>query len=323
MKKIRTFLHGNIWILLLDVAAVNLAYYGALLIRFFVNFRFTDGLGRYLELFCDFAPFYTILAIIVFYVFHLYGGIWKYAGLNDLNRILLANAVTAVIQVFGTLVFVARMPISYYLIGSFLQLFFMIVIRFSQFLVRVEKNKLEKDKNSTVPAMIIGSGEYGRRAMRHLEEHTTFRAVVIAGKDIGRNMDGIPVVPPETIADEIRSRGIKAIFIADEDLAREERERIKAAGDGLEIRDYTGYLSNMIGAVPLSSILEITEGPVTLSLNGRQRTFESAREALETITRRFEIKSISTPLIRLEEDSIDESWISEYQNETGEEVSFF
>ena len=40
MSKIRKFLHYNAWTLLLDILAVNVAYFGALIVQFFVAFKF-------------------------------------------------------------------------------------------------------------------------------------------------------------------------------------------------------------------------------------------------------------------------------------------
>ena len=53
----------------------------------------------YLTAFWQFAPFYTVLAIAVFAAFRLYGGMWRYAGINDMNRIILANLCTSVVQI--------------------------------------------------------------------------------------------------------------------------------------------------------------------------------------------------------------------------------
>ena len=48
----------------------------------------------------------------------LYGGMWRYAGLNDMNRIIGANFCTTVVMVMGTLLFIRRMQITYYAIGG-------------------------------------------------------------------------------------------------------------------------------------------------------------------------------------------------------------
>ena len=215
MSKFKQFLKYDAWIILLDIFAVNAAYCLALCIRFYVNFHFTSTIGYYLEYYFKFVPFYTVICLIVFSAFRLYGGMWTYAGLNDMNRIIAANVVTAVLQIAGTLLFIGRMPISYYMIGSFIQFLFTALIRFSYRFIQMEKRRLEKRKDGMIPALVVGSGDYGRKVVHHLEDNTPYRAVVIAGQDVGRNMDGIPVVPVEAIEKQIKEKGIKAVFIGD------------------------------------------------------------------------------------------------------------
>ena len=93
MKKIWDTISKDLWVVLLDIVAVNAAYFLALIIRFYVNFRFRPTLSYLLMDFYTFAPFYTIICLIVFYCFRLYGGLWMYAGLDDMNRIILAKAI--------------------------------------------------------------------------------------------------------------------------------------------------------------------------------------------------------------------------------------
>ena len=260
---------------------------------------------------------------MVFYLFRLYNGMWIYAGLNDMNRIIMANVVTSIIHIVGSLLIVGRMPISYYAIGGFLQFLFVAGIRFSYRFIKMEKAKIERSKEKSIPVLVIGSGDYGRKVINHLEHNTPFQAVVIAGNASGRNMDGIPVVSLNEIEEQIRDKDVKAVIIADDTLSNEQREEIKKAAGDLEITDYTGYLSNMTGFVPVTSLLEVAVGPVTLVIDGKEKQFETARDAQKYLTQRYEVKSVSSPRIVLQKGKTDESWVQEYQRETGEEVSFF
>lgn len=78
----------------------------------------------YVTDFLVFAPFYTVLCLVVFTLLRLYGGMWRYAGLNDLNRMIAASLMTCAIHVAGTMLFVCRMPITYDVIGWFIVLYF-------------------------------------------------------------------------------------------------------------------------------------------------------------------------------------------------------
>ena len=143
MNKIK----GKDWlIILLDIIAVNAAYFLALLIRFYVNNEFRPTVSFYLTDFLTFAPFYTVLCIVTFWLFRLYGGMWQYAGINDMNRIIGASLTTAVIHIAGTALFIRRMPITYYFIGMILQFMFITLIRFGYRIWLVEKKKIASSR---------------------------------------------------------------------------------------------------------------------------------------------------------------------------------
>ena len=88
MKRIWENILRDLWVMLLDIIAVNLSYFLALMIRFYVNFEFRPTVTYYLTDFWTFTPFYTVAVIVIFACFRLYGGMWRYAGMNDMNRIM-------------------------------------------------------------------------------------------------------------------------------------------------------------------------------------------------------------------------------------------
>ena len=160
----------DIWVVLLDIIAVNAAYYLTLLIRYYANFQMNPGALVHLEDFWHFAPYYTVCCIIVFAIFRLYNNMWKYAGINDMHRILWANLVTCAIQVLGTLLFVNKMPLTYYVIGAVLQACFIIAIRFSYRVFIIERRNAQAKKQPSINAMVVGAGEFGRRVVKYLQE---------------------------------------------------------------------------------------------------------------------------------------------------------
>ena len=327
MKKIWNKVAKDLWIILLDIIAVNAAYYLALVMRFFVHGEFRPIVtDRYMPAFQQFAPFYTVLCILVFALFRLYGGMWRYVGINDMNRIIGASLVTAVIHVAGTILFVRRMPVTYYLIGAALQFILIAIIRFGYRIFLVEKKKIKGTKNPSVPSMIIGAGETARKALHHLED-TPFRAtVVVDEKNAGKMLDGIPVVADFGAA----LPKVKAVFIADSSLSAEQRKAIKEKTEaaGIELQDYTGFLANLGGNVPVSALLELTEGPVTLVVDGQKKEFPSGEEALRSLQARYDITAIRSPEITLRKFASAayvgyEAWAQQHKEETGEDVSFF
>ena len=87
LDRLKHFLRFNLWIVLLDMVTFCLSYLAALYIRMYVNGVWRFG-AYYQDYFWSYIPYYVIASVIVFGAFRLYGGMWQYAGLHDLNRII-------------------------------------------------------------------------------------------------------------------------------------------------------------------------------------------------------------------------------------------
>lgn len=286
MKKVLEAVKRDLWVVLLDVIAVNLSYYLALLIRFYVNFQLRPvAVDRYLPAFIGFAPWYTVLCLLIFMGFRLYGGLWRYAGINDMNRIILANLCTVVLQVAGTSIFFTRMPITYYLIGAVLQFGMVMAIRFGYRVLLVEKRRLRRGER--VNTVVVGSGENGRRVVKNLEESELYRPTYIYSSSQVGVMDGIPIKA------QLDLTGIGAVFIADPLLPTSTRMEIKEkCGERIEFHDYTGYFSNLGGRLSLTELLSTIHGPVAVELDGQERTYEDGAQALRELNEKYEVKEI-------------------------------
>ena len=303
--------------MVLDLVAVNLSYYLALLIRFFVGGELRAvAVERYMPAWLGFTPWYSVIAILVFVGWKLYGGMWRYAGINDMNRIILANICTTVVHLVGTSAFFTRMPWTYYAIGAVLQFIGIVLIRFSYRILLVEKKKLKRE--ARVECVVIGSGDLGRKVIKHLEENTPYKpSLIISNSSAGRSLDGIPVEK----LDLEKIKG-KPVFIADKELGADEREKIRAVAS--EVTDFTGALSNTSGYLPVSTLLSLSSGPVVLVVDGKEREYKSGAAALESLKDRYSVKKITGARIELE---AAKDWTAgfaqDYKAVTGEDVSFF
>lgn len=142
-----------------DVLAVNIAYFFALLLRF--DFEFGRIPSVYINSFISFAPIYTVFAILTFLSLKMYKSMWRFASAAEVVRGTYAFFITTIFQVLATLIFVERMPISYYVIGSVIQFMLVTGIRLSYriFLILI-KSRNNKSKYNRV--IIVGAGEAGR-----------------------------------------------------------------------------------------------------------------------------------------------------------------
>ena len=276
----------------LDVLAVNASYLAALLIRFYVNFQLRPvAMERYLPNLIAFAPWYTILSIAVFVLWRLYGGMWKYAGINDMNRIIGANLCTAAIHVVGSTAFFTRMPITYYIIGAVIQFVLTTATRFAYRVLLTEKKRLGSKRLERMPVIVVGAGENGRRVVKSLEETDNYHPVAVIGNSTG-TMDGTPIYPFSELAEVIARHQAKSVFVADLLLTNAQRDEINRIAEGLEIHDYTGYFSNLGGRLSLTELLAVVHSPVNIVLNGEMKRYEDGSAALEELKAKYTIEEI-------------------------------
>ncbi len=292
-------IRGKDWlILLLDAAAVNVSYYLALVLRFYLNKKFAFKVVEevYPTWFAQFAPIYTVCCLVVFFLFRLYGGMWKYAGLSDMHRIILASLVTAGIQVGGTLLmFPMRMPHSYYIVGAGLQFGFITAFRFAYRFWLVEKRKFRNWRKIGKQAIIIGAGEAARRMVQDLENGPSFRPVCVidskGDSDLGRSMDGLPVYGGMDMLENMVIRyDAKYVFVADPLLQPELKNEIERVcrEKGVELHDY-GYAIYLSGREESGEVSETvaaeTEGRKVIPFSPpdiSQREIDEVVEAMRS-----------------------------------------
>ena len=324
-------------LVLFDIFAVNFSYYMALVLRFYVNHEFHLAGTLFMPLFLKFAPYYTVCCIIVFWLFKLYNGMWKYAGLNDINRVIWANVVTCAIQVIGTFLFIRRMPTTYYILGAAIQFVLIFASRFSYRLFAIEFSRYAQGKNAAVKVMIVGAGETARLLLRQLESdvHNITQPVCVLdyrNPESGRLFNGLPVVGGlEKMEEACAKYGVKSVILADAAIPQETREEIleRCGRLGLTVQNFALYSS---GGSPVHSILSCVNGPLTIRMDGDTRDYDNAEQALAALPARCSMRAVSAAadrvVIEVARDSAalsnaDEAWARDYKKTTGEDVSFF
>lgn len=246
MDKIKRFFKYDFFIMLLDIVVVNAAYFGALLLRFSINNKMDPLIENYIDTVIWFAPIYTVICIIVFALFRLYGGMWRYTGIRDVNRIILSNVITSIIHVVVTVFFYQRMPVTYYVMGAAMQLIAVAFIRFAYRIAVLEKR--QATKSNAVNALIIGSGENGSQTIKLLSIGVQYRPVAVldcTNKDAGKLIDGIPVYGINEFEAVITKNKIKAVFLAANILEKEQRNNIIdfCKNKHIQFRDYSEFFS--------------------------------------------------------------------------------
>ena len=258
-NKYLDFVKGDLWIILSDIVAVNASYLLVLLLRLSLQPDFHQAVLFYREGFLSFAPWYTVICLIVFSLFRLYGGMWRYAGINDMNRIVLANVTTGIIQLAGTILFFVRMPRSYYIIGGLFQFLMILVIRFAYRIAVVERRKLTEKQ---ADALIVGGGEEAHSLRKILDAGVTYRPICFVDKRTdGRIMDGLPVY--RKIEEALEVRPVECVFIADLSLDPVEKDALRAICEQRKItlRDYTRFFLYTGETDSFSGLRDAVSGP--------------------------------------------------------------
>ena len=290
-------------LVLFDAVAVNLAYYMALVIRFYVNNEFNEWAVRYVPEFWKFVPYYTVFCLIVFSGFRLYTRRWKYASTEDLNRILMANIVTCVGHIAGTLLITTRMPLTYYALGAIIQLALIVGSRLSFRMVMLEVERSRARRRSSGPlkkVMVIGVGETAHQVLRHMEHDLDGAMKPVCMVDFrelsfGTMMGGIPVVGGvDAIAAATKTYGVESVILADTTMPGVVRKRVREICDelNLEVQDYVGYFQESWGSMTLSTMVAYATSEVELVINGVHRKCANGRQAAKHITEHHAVKAI-------------------------------
>ena len=138
----------SLLLLIYDILAINLSYFVALWLRF--DCKFTAIPQTYLNPATKIAPVYTVIMILTLATMRLYRSVWRYASVPELLRVFSASMIGGAAQILGTLLFLRRMPISYYVIGWILMFAALTVSRFGYRAARMvyrEKKKKNHSRN--------------------------------------------------------------------------------------------------------------------------------------------------------------------------------
>jgi len=247
-----------------DLAIIVFTFYLAFWIRFLdEGFLFP----RYLPIFKQALPLVVIVYFISFLLFGLYKGLWRYASINELIRILKAITVGALGVVVG-MVFVLGLrnfPRSVFIIQPLL-LFF--AVGASRLGIRVYKRILPallSGVSSYKRVVLVGAGDAGEIILRESQRHPEHGYKVVgfvddeAGK-INRHIHGVRILGTiDELPRIVREKYIDEIIIAVPSATREEVRRIiDVCGETKIPYKITPSLSELVsGKVSFSQIRKV------------------------------------------------------------------
>ena len=330
----------RILLVIYDAFVVNFAYFMAIIIRFYVEHRFHDMGAKYIEMMWKFAPYYTVGSLLIFVVFRLYSGAWRYVGINDISRLMLANFCTCTFQIIGSLLIVGRMPITYYAIGAFLQVCLMGLPRVVPRFVLDSFGSGSGTKEVSLPMMIVGVGENARiiQSMSMKNKNNAVNPVCVT--DFRHNSgstlcNGRPVYfGKDGLTTAVEKHDVKSIILADDKLSEDETAQIHkiCTENNIEFRSFAMKFEHRDGGIHIKELLEKVDGPVKIVNTDRVDKYDSGAKAIEDYKNNYIVESIKSEpdavcikVHRIQTASIseDEEWVQKYKEENRGEVSFF
>ena len=249
-----------------DLLAVNLAYFIALLLRF--DFRYTHIPEPYLHSWLVFVPVYSVLCLVTFYVLKLYQSLWRFASYLELMRVIKASIVTTLVQILGTLLFIQRMPISYYFMGALLQFLAILGIRFSYRFVLLLRSERTANQSAEKGAnvMLIGAGNAGQMILRDISKAKETNDKVCCFIDDNENkwhrdVDGVHIVGGrDAILESVEKYKIDKIYIAIPSASATQKRDLLAIckETDCELKQLPGIYQLVNGQVSVTSLKNVS-----------------------------------------------------------------
>ena len=260
------------FLILYDIVAVVFSYLFALWIRF--DCEYTAIPSQYFQVFSWFTPMYAVFCLGVFWKMRLYKSIWRFASFVEFSRIAVSMAIAAVFQVIGSSILCtimedgtfARMPISYYFMGTLIQFMLVLGIRFSyRFVLLLRSLQNTGADQEHMPVMLVGAGAAGQMILRDVNSNPNGKQRVVCIIDDnpnkwGRYIDGVPVEGGrDTILANVEKHNIAKIFVAIPGAEPEQRRDILniCKESGCELKNLPGMYQFLNGEVTAGSMKDV------------------------------------------------------------------
>lgn len=254
----------QLFFVMLDVMTAICASTIALWIRFDFSIQKIDAV--YLENVWKTMVPNILLVIAVYWLFHLYRSVWKYAGLYEMQRILLAGMTVSLLQLFGFVMAEIKMPRSYWFLYAGLLMTATVCTRFSYRYFRRIKSKLDdKRRGKLSRVMIVGAGSAADLLIREIKTsqylHKEIECIIDDNMDLrGKSISGYPIVGNrKDIPEAVRRYNIDEIMIAMPSVSRKETAEIATICNqtGCEIKIVPGMYQFVNNELSVSKLRHV------------------------------------------------------------------
>jgi len=232
----------------------------SLVLAYFLRFNFSVPEEYFPQIFIS-VPLLVFFRASSFFLFGLYSGVSRYAGIDDLLRII--KSVT-----FGTLLFISSIAFVYHFKGFprsvFLIDWFVILVFLggSRFLYRIAKEiyitpKYAEERRKV---LIIGAGDVGEMILRSIKRERNMPYEVVAFLDddpdkIGQRIRGVEVLDRiSSLSSVVNRKVVKEVIIAIQNIS------------GKRIREITEQCQTIgVSCKTVPSVGGILRGSISIS----------------------------------------------------------
>ncbi|MDD4122465.1 MAG: nucleoside-diphosphate sugar epimerase/dehydratase [Eubacteriales bacterium] len=217
-------------LIIADIICINAAYIISFLLRFEFKFE-SDIFWGYFAVYANNIFLLTLIKLAIFWTFGLYRSLWRYAGTEELIRIVM-TALTATAATIVYLEFSQQMfPRSIYIYSFILDIVFIGGVRFGyrilrelrnpgtlgRMLINILKGGRGQDYSKI---MVVGAGDAGASIIKDIKQHPEYKKhVVIAVDDnpnkLNQTIAGVKIAGTHTAIKQLaRKYGVDEIIIA-------------------------------------------------------------------------------------------------------------
>ena len=185
------------FLFLTDTFLLNACVYLSLIMRFDVGIVCIEP--QYISNYVENVLPYTIMSLLIFWLFRLYHSLWQYASIAEVYRIAEACIIVEVVHFLSNKIMGNMLPRSCYFNAA---IYLIIAICASRFMYRMIRTVLNKYRNikTSNNVMIIGAGEATNVIMREIQNSSYLANSNIAciidddRRKVGKYIRGVKVI---------------------------------------------------------------------------------------------------------------------------------
>jgi FlaA1/EpsC-like NDP-sugar epimerase len=185
------------FLFLTDTFLLNACVYLSLIMRFDVGIVSIEP--QYISNYVENVLPYTIMSLLIFWLFRLYHSLWQYASIAEVYRIAEACITVEVVHFLSNKIVGNMLPRSCYFNAA---IYLIIAICASRFMYRMIRTVLNKYRNikTSNNVMIIGAGEATNVIMREIQSSSYLANSNIAciidddRRKVGKYIRGVKVI---------------------------------------------------------------------------------------------------------------------------------